>query len=90
MKYLIIPTLLILGGCASVQPNLIQTKYQVVIPDASMYKCPTLKSFPKVETLTDIQVAQTMVKLYQNNLTCASSMAAIKQYLDKAKANIEK
>ena len=90
MKYIIIPILLILGGCASVQPNLIQTKYQVVVPDASMYNCPTIKSFPKVETLTDIQVAQTMVKLYQNNLTCAASMAAIQKYLAKAKADIEK
>ena len=90
MKYIIIPILLILGGCSSIQPNLIRNKYQVVVPDASMYNCPTIKSFPKLETLTDIQVAKTMVKLYQNNLTCAASMEAIKQYLEKAKANIEK
>jgi hypothetical protein len=90
MKYIIIPALLILGGCATVQPNLIRTKHQVVVPDASMYNCPTIKSFPKVNTLTDIQVAQTMVKLYENNLTCAASMAAVQQYLAKAKADIEK
>ena len=90
MKYLLIPALLILSGCASTEPNLIQTKYQVVVPDTSMYNCPTMKSFPKVETLTDIQVAQTMVKLYQNNVTCAASMAAIQQYLAQAKTNLEK
>ena len=89
-KLLIIPLALLVAACQSTQPELITTKSRVIIPDNSMYNCPTLAQFPSPETLTDVQVAQTIVQLYQNNTTCKNSMDAIKKYLERAKATVEK
>jgi hypothetical protein len=56
----------------------------VVHPDEAMYNCPVLKQFPKWQTLTDAQVADTIVKLYKNNITCKSSIESIRKYLNNA------
>lgn len=79
-KYLLIGTLL-LAGCND-QQVITTYRYMVVNPSEAMYICPVLKEFPNWKTLTDSQVAKTVTKLYQNNLTCKSSLDSIKQFLD--------
>ena len=87
--YVIIPFTLFLAGCNSTQ-LLTTTKYQVVIPDASMFQCPIVKKFPDASKLTDVQIAKTLVELYKNNKTCKNSIDAIKKFLEQSKASIEK
>jgi uncharacterized protein YcfL len=89
MRYLvIIPLTLFLAGCNSTQ-LLTTTKYQVVVPDQSMFQCPVVKKFPDANKLTDVQIAKTLVELYRNNKTCKNSIDAIKKFLEQSKASIE-
>jgi hypothetical protein len=81
MKKIILICLL-LAGCNETQ-ILTTTKYMVVHPAEAMYYCPVLKSFPDWNKLTDAQVAKTVLKLYQNNLTCKSSIESIKTFLEQ-------
>ena len=79
-KYLLITTLL-LAGCNDQQQILTTYKYMVVHPSESMYHCPVLKEFPNWKTLTDAQVAKTVITLQKNNLTCKSSIESIRKFL---------
>jgi len=89
VKKSIILLALMMGGCSSTQ--MLTTKEQVVIlPSASMYNCPTLDSFPKPDTLTDLQVALLVVQLQKNNKICKNSIESIKRYLEEAKLTVEK
>jgi hypothetical protein len=56
----------------------------VVKPDEALYYCPVLKKFPAWQTLTDKQVANTVLTLYKNNINCKSSLESIKKFLDEA------
>lgn len=88
MKKLVALTFLFLAGCNS-DPSLIQTKLAVVTPPAEMYVCPIEKKYPNWQTLNDVEVAKTIVKLYKNNMICKASIEAIETYLEKAKTQIE-
>jgi hypothetical protein len=89
MKKLILLSFLFLAGCND--PQIITTyKYMVVHPDEAMYNCPVLKKFPHWETLTDSQVASTVLTLYKNNITCKSSIESIRKYLKQADTQIKK
>lgn len=79
-KYLLIGTLLI-AGCND-QQVITTYKYMVVHPAESMYYCPVLNELPNWKTLTDAQVAKTVIALQKNNLTCKSSIESIKNFLD--------
>lgn len=80
---------LFLAGCNETQ--IVQTtKYMVVHPDEAMYYCPVLKEFPDWKTLTEKQVAQTVVKLYKNNLTCKSSIESIRKFLNDSDVIVKK
>ncbi len=85
MKLLLIP-LIALGliGCAKKSPNLIKEKIVVLQVPESYYNCPTVKSFPNPDKLTDIQVARLIVTLYQNNQTCKNSLEGIKKFIQEA------
>ena len=87
MKKLLIIPFLFLAGCNS--PNLIQTKLAVITPPPEMYDCPIDKKFPSWQTLNDVEVAKTVVRLYKNNVRCKNSIEAIEKYLADAKAQIE-
>jgi hypothetical protein len=83
---------LMVAGCASqnipaVTP--IVNKYHVILPPEGLYQCPTVSQLPKIKTLTDIQVGQTLVRYAQNNKICAASLASIKRYLNNAKKKFE-
>ena len=85
MKKIILLSFL-LAGCQTIT----ETKLQVVTPPAQMYDCPIKTKWPNWQTLNDTEVAKTLVELYKNNSRCKASVDAIKQYLDSAKAQIEK
>lgn len=89
MKKIILISALLLCGCNTVTPNIITNRATVVVPADSMYACPVLTNLPKVDTLTDVEVAKVMVELYKDNRMCRSSMNAIRKYLADAKARIE-
>lgn len=88
MKKLITLSFLLLAGCQST-PMLTQTKLAVVTPPPEMYTCPIEKKYPNWQSLNDVEVAKTIVKLYKNNMICKASIEAIENYLNKAKAQID-
>ena len=89
MKKLLLAILfLLLAGCQS-SPMLIETKLAVVTPPAEMYNCPLEKRYPNWQTLNDVEVAKTIVRLYKNNRICKASIEAVEKYLNEAKARIE-
>lgn len=85
----IIPILMFLTACDPDQLAQVQYQYQVVLAPNSLYNCPVVTRWPKIETLTDLQVANLIVKLAQDNHICASSLASIKKYYADASARIE-
>lgn len=87
-KLLLAIPFLFLAGCQS-SPMLIETKLAVVTPPAEMYNCPLEKRYPNWQTLNDVEVAKTIVRLYKNNRICKASIEAVEKYLNEAKARIE-
>lgn len=88
-KIILLVGLLFLAGCNETQ-ILQTTKYMVVHPDEAMYYCPVLKEFPEAKTLTEKQVAQTIIQLYRNNLTCKSSIESIRKFLNDSDVIVKK
>jgi len=88
MKKIILVTALFLAGCNTSQPNLISNKFTVVMPDKSMFYCPTIDSLPKSNTLTDVEVAKTVVELYKDNKICKNSINQIQKFLKDSQAKI--
>ncbi|CAB4162522.1 hypothetical protein UFOVP787_53 [uncultured Caudovirales phage] len=87
-KYLILPLFLILAACNT--PQVISSqKITVIIPDESLFNCPTLSSFPNPEKLTDVQVARLILELYKDNQICKNSLESIKAFLEEAKRKAE-
>jgi hypothetical protein len=91
MKILaIVPIAILLAGCQTTdEVPLIQTRIEVVTPSPALYNCPTLKSWPNYNNLTDVQVAKIIVQLHKNNRACKNSINAIKKFLDESKAQLE-
>jgi hypothetical protein len=92
MKYLFIAPIALLAACASPPPPQVVTKkvHTVVMPDQSMYYCPTVDKFPEADKLTDIQVARLITQLHSNNITCRNSINSIKRFLEDSKKEYEK
>lgn len=84
MKYLLIIAMLFLAGCNDTKQVVTTYKWMVVHPDEAMYYCPVITKFPDWKTLTDSQVAKTILTLHKNNLTCKSSIESIRKYLKEA------
>jgi hypothetical protein len=77
-----------LSGCGTTQ--MLTSKEQIVIlPSPAMYNCPSIKSYPNPEKLTDLQVAKIIVDLHTNNKICKNSLDAIKKFLEDSKAQVE-
>ena len=86
----LLPVAVLAVGCAATpKPELITTKYKVVMPPQDFYNCPTISQFPNPDTLTDAQVGQLIVRLQTNNVKCKRSVDAIKTYLLNAKKTVE-
>jgi hypothetical protein len=81
----------ILAGCQTTLPNLIRTEHKVVrVPEEFMRTCRTVPRLPKYSTLTDVQVAQLLSRLYQSNVTCVNAMEQIRKYDEQAASTINK
>jgi uncharacterized lipoprotein YajG len=89
-KFIPLVIAVLLVGCNDQSQILTSYKYMVVHPDEAMYRCPVLKEFPHWKTLTDSQVAKTVVQLHKNNLTCKSSIESIRKFLNNADQAIKK
>lgn len=92
MKYIILLSFLFLTSCSGIKsslPSVIETKHDVIMPSVEFFNCPVLESFPDANSLTDLQVSQTIVKLYNNNVTCKASMNALHDFLEKSKKDVE-
>jgi uncharacterized protein YcfL len=88
-KLLLIPLLLFLVGCQSTQPTLVKDRLVVIdIPQKLYEGCEIIKDFPNWKTLTDPEVAETIVTLYENNVKCYNVVEAIKKHQIKAKRRI--
>ena len=80
---------ILLTSCNDQSQVITSYKYMVVHPSEAMYYCPLLKEFPNWKTLTDAQVAKTVIQLQKNNLNCKSSMESIKAFLDKEEKRLQ-
>lgn len=89
MKKLLLLPLLFLAGCQSTQPMLRTTEQVVVMPDRSLFKCPTLDKLPNPDTLTDLEVARVLVELQKNNKVCKNNIVAIEKFLVRAQKTVE-
>lgn len=90
MKWFVLAFALLLAGCNDTKQIVTSYKYMVVHPDEAMYNCPVLKNFPDWKTLTDAQVAKTVVQLHKNNLTCKSSIESIRNFLNESDMRLKK
>ena len=89
MRKIVLVAPLLLAACAS-EPVVVRSTQQIVVmPQESMFNCPTVATFPETRTLTDVQVARLIVQLYQNNTTCKNSMNTLRQFLENAKRTAE-
>lgn len=86
MRALFLLPLIALAACGSDPVVVRSTQHLVVMPEESMFNCPTVASLPESRTLTDVQVARLLVQLYQNNATCKNSMTTLRQFLEQARA----
>lgn len=91
-KLLILPLLSVaLVGCAKKPAQtLVRTEQVVIIPDRTLFECPSIRRYPNPETLTDSQVAELMINLQSNNTKCQKNINAIWKTLQDNKAEIEK
>lgn len=83
---------LAVGGCASTEPTIIKSQLvSVPLVDHNAYPCPQLKKseIPDPKTLTDIQVALLLKKLYGNNERCFNSNQALIAYIEAARAETQ-
>jgi len=77
-------------GCDQNQVDIAVAHYRVVDVPAALYDaCPAIGAIPNYKTLTDRQVADFIVKLYNNNKQCRQAIKAIKNYLDSAHKAID-
>jgi len=89
-KLFIIFPLIFISACSTTTGIKIETNTIVIKPSNSLYNCPQLGRLPDPETLTNKQVADTIVKLMRNNKTCNINMKAIQKYISDAEAAINK
>lgn len=87
---LAVAVLIAVSACGHVdKPPLTVTQNMVVIPPERFFDCPVLKDLPDPDTLTDVETAQLIVQLYENNMTCYDNSRAAKEFLQKAKQEVE-
>lgn len=87
MKKICLAIVVILAaGCSSMQEKVVTvTKPVVVMPPESMYRCPELPPIPQREGMTDVDVANYVLKLYETGQICKASLEDVKQFLIEAK-----
>ena len=91
MRYFLLCSVLALAACGGdIGTEIVtSTKQMVVLPGDKLYDCPLVDRFPDSTTLTDIQVAKFISKLYDNNMRCHNSLEAIHKFLEDSKRVVE-
>jgi len=86
---LVLCSVLFLAGCNEPM-QLIRTEYKVVeIPERFKDMCPEIRRLPNVSTLTDRQVADLVVKLWQTSKNCRTAIMGIYEHQRLAKSGLE-
>lgn len=75
------------GGKKPITPT--KTEYRVVMPESKYFNCKEVP-LPDPENLSDVQVSMLINDLVLMNRLCANNSSAIKEYLEKAKEELEK
>lgn len=88
-KVFVICAALFLAGCN--EPiQLVRTEVKVVdVPERFLTMCPEIKSLPNVNTLTDRQVADLVVRLWQTSRNCRTAIVGIYEHQRLAKSGLE-
>jgi hypothetical protein len=86
-RALVAGLMLLLAGCATLQPNLIVNKRVVLQPPGELTTC-------KVEELpqkfkSNKEVAQFMLRTYDNNVVCKLHMDGIVRYYRDAEKDVQ-
>lgn len=77
-----------MGGCDD-RAYLIMQKYNIPDIPPQLYNCPVIQKYPAVATLRDSQIAQLLIQLRSNNLTCKQSLEGIRRFLAAAKQTVK-
>ena len=85
----IIPAILLAGCATTPEQVIVRTEQIVIIPNDSLFNCPSVRRFPNPENLTDAQVAELLIALHRNNTNCQRNINAIKKSLEEAKKTAE-
>lgn len=89
MRIALLAMAVLLTGCQHAQEPLILSHKQVVVePPADLYRCVQVR-YPDSKNLTEAQVARLIVELHRANITCRSSIDAVREFIRKAKARVE-
>lgn len=87
--FLVVGLSLFLAACNE-PVQLVRTEMKVVeIPDRFKSMCPEIKTLPNVSTLTDRQVADLIVKLWQTSRNCRTAILGIYEHNRLAKSGLE-
>ena len=88
LTFVIISSMMLAGCNDNVQ--LIRSNVKVVeIPTRFKNMCPAIRTLPNTSTLTDKQVADLIVKLWQSNQNCRTAILGIYEYVRVAKSGLE-
>jgi hypothetical protein len=80
---------LFLAGCND-PVQLVRTEVKVVeIPERFKDMCPQIRKLPNVSKLTDRQVADLIVRLWQSNQNCRTAILGIYEYVKVTKSGLE-
>ena len=86
MKRLITLALMLsLASCAQDPEIVTATQQLVMMPNPDLFECPEVTTFPDWRSLTDIETALLLEKLFKNNEQCRYNIQAIKKFLEDAK-----
>lgn len=88
-KIMIFCAALFLAGCNE-PVQLVRSDIKVIdIPERFKDMCPEIKKLPKISTLTDRQVADLVVRLWQSNKNCRTAILGIYEHQRLAKSGLE-
>ena len=83
-KIPLILSLLILIGCANNSQPISVQRHIVLIPPANYFQCEIIELPKNTRTITDLDVAKLITRLYRENVICANNMKAIKEFLENS------
>ena len=75
----------VLVGCGTTKPLITRDRSVVVMPNEAQLRCPDLPMVPtNIERMTDTDVAEYILELYQTGRICKSSLEGVRDFLLEA------